>query len=109
MSNLFSYAVISIVSVSVIYGIIRAPALVKGPEILIFSPQNERVYSLPIKVYGRLLRSSVLSINDKQLYTDKYGNFSKTLSPPKGYTSIKIYTKDKKGREKTVYRNLIIK
>ena len=108
MNNLFSYTVIALVSVFVLYGIGRAPALIKGPEIILYTPKDNAVYSSPIKISGRLLRSSVLLINDKQLYTDKRGNFSQTLSPPKGYTSVKIYTEDKKGRERVIYRNLLI-
>ena len=45
MNNLFSYTVIALVSVFVLYGIGRAPALIKGPEIILYTPKDNAVYS----------------------------------------------------------------
>ena len=62
-----------------------------------------------VSIKGNAEKAIKITINDREIFVDKKGNFSEVLSPLDGYSIIKIYAKDKFGKEAHKTFNLIKK
>lgn len=81
------------------YGLFQARNLILGPEITVLTPTNGENLSNPlIIVSGSATNITLISLNDRQIFVDKQGNFSEKLLVPPGYTIIKLAAQDKFGR-----------
>jgi hypothetical protein len=81
------------------YGFFQARNLIVGPEINITSPKNgENLLNPLVTVAGSAVNISRISLDDRQIFVDKHGNFSEKLLVPSGYTIIKLAAQDKFGR-----------
>ncbi len=81
------------------YGLFQARNLINGPEISVSTPKNGENLSNPlIVVAGSANNITHISLNDRQIFVDKQGNFSEKLLVPSGYTIIKLEAQDKFGR-----------
>jgi hypothetical protein len=81
------------------YGLFQARNLIIGPEITILTPKNgENVTNPLVIVTGVAINITKISLDDRQIFVDKKGNFSEKLLVPSGYTIIKLVTQDKFGR-----------
>lgn len=82
----------------------------RGPRILISSPQNGFSTTTPaITVVGKAIHANNLTINDAGVPVDLAGNFTSRLILAPGYNIIKIAAKDSYARiiEKTIEINLV--
>ena len=50
------------------------------------------------EVSGVVKNARFLSINDRQIHPDKEGNFNDKLSVSSGYTEVKFFARDRRGR-----------
>jgi len=81
------------------YGFFQARNLISGPEIVVTSPQNGESLSDPlVTITGTATNITLISLDDRQIFVDKQGNFSEKLLVPPGYTIIKLAAQDKFGR-----------
>lgn len=69
---------------------------IKGPEIIIFEPQNGSALSTStVIVKGQALRIQEITFNNRPILIDEQGNFTETLLLFPGYNISVIYAKDK--------------
>jgi hypothetical protein len=81
------------------YGFFRVKDLIAGPVIELASPIDGATVSSPlVEVKGKAFRISLISLNNRQIFTDKNGNFREPLLLADGYNQIEIKAKDKFGR-----------
>jgi hypothetical protein len=81
------------------YALFQARNLIIGPEITILAPKNGDNLTNPLVIItGVATNITRISLNDRQIFVDKKGNFSEKLLVPAGYTIIKLAAQDKFGR-----------
>jgi hypothetical protein len=81
------------------YGFFQGRNLIIGPEIDIATPKNGEDISDPlINITGKATNITRITLNDRQIFVDKQGNFSEKMLIPVGYTIIKLAAHDKFGR-----------
>lgn len=75
---------------------------IDGPELTIAFPIDGYSTSSPlIKVHGGTERAQFISLNDRPIHIDEQGNWNETLLLQPGYTIIKMFVKDRFGREES--------
>ena len=81
------------------YGLFQARNFIKGPVILVSSPQtgNNATTSL-IRVEGLSANIAQISLDDRPIFVDKLGKFSEKLLLSPGYNIIKLRAQDRFGR-----------
>ncbi len=73
---------------------------IKGPTLVVMFPKDSYSTTSPtVTILGNAMHISNLSLNDKTIFTDEKGNFKETLLLSPGTSIIKIYAKDRYGRE----------
>ena len=81
------------------YGLFQARNFISGPKISVFTPINgENVLDPLVLITGSASNITRISLDDRQIFVDKQGNFSEKLLVPAGYTIIKLAAQDKFGR-----------
>ncbi len=99
--------VIVLLGLSVLYVLFQARFLITGPQIVLANEpgtqHNERVLSLE----GEAFNITHLWLNDRQIFTDKEGNFKEALVLENGYTITTLRAKDRYGRETSVVRSYV--
>jgi hypothetical protein len=83
-----------------IYGIFTARHFIQGPQIEVISPATGSLIQNPlIEIKGEARNVSFISLNDRPIFIDNKGVFKEKLLVPPGYSIMKIYAKDRFGRE----------
>jgi hypothetical protein len=81
------------------YGLFQARNIIIGPKISLATPENGESLSNPLVTIAGLAKNITrISLDDRQIFVDKQGNFSEKLLLPAGYTIIKLAAQDKFGR-----------
>ncbi len=83
-------------AIIIAYAVWNGRNLLLGPRIKVLStnfPEN------PITVRGLAKNVSFISLNDRQIYADKEGNFSEEVLLLPGYNIINISGRDRFGQE----------
>ncbi len=92
------------------YSLFQAQKLLAGPVIQIFTPQNGATYSQTlIEIDGQAKNIAYINLNDKQMFTDKNGNFSEKLLLSPGYNVVKLDAWDKFGKQTEKKLQLVLK
>ncbi len=90
------------------YALFQGRYVILGPRVVINFPKEEALVDI-----GTLLISGVatnithLSLNDRQIYTDKEGHFEEKLMAQEGINIIKLRALDRFGREKVTLLRVI--
>jgi len=85
--------------VVIAYGYFASRYLLEGPQVEVLSPANGiSVSDSLLTIKGVAKNISYISLNDKQIYVDRDGNFNEKLLLYPGYTIIKVKVKDRFGR-----------
>lgn len=82
------------------YGILESKALIEGPQITINSPLYGESYKksdIIIKGVGKNI--SKISLNDRNIFLDRDGNFIEKLLMYPGYNIINIKAEDRFGKQ----------
>lgn len=91
-----------------VYGIFTARHLIEGPIITVTSPANGAlVGNSLVEIQGNVQNISFITLNDRQIYADEKGNFKEKLLLYPGYSIMKLYAKDRFGREITKGLSLV--
>jgi hypothetical protein len=86
----------------VIYSVYTFWNYFDGPELVITFPKDGYTStSSLITVTGTTLRSQFISLNDRPIHIDEKGNWKETLPLNIGYTIIKVFVRDRFGREQS--------
>lgn len=81
------------------YGFFQARNIISGPKITVLTPKNgDSLASSLVAITGIASNITRISLDDRQIFVDKKGNFSEKLLVPPGYTIIKLAAQDKFGR-----------
>lgn len=91
------------------YGFWQSSQFIKGPTILIHSPQTGQAFTEPlVEIEGQALRIAKLYLNDNQIFTDDDGFFSESLLLLPGYNILTLRAEDGFERETTETLELIL-
>jgi len=82
------------------YSFFQSKELIFGADIQNVNIENGMTISEnPLLIKGNTKNAIFTSLNDKEIYIDKEGNFSEYVVLLNGYNAIKINTRDKFGNE----------
>ena len=109
--NPFKLSIIALVALIIIgYSYFQSRNLIRGPELLIGSPENGSTFSAPlVSIKGTASNISFLTLNNRQIYVDSAGNFNEQLLLSDGYNLWTIEAKDKFGRIVSKKLELVLK
>lgn len=103
------YLIGTVLLVLVIYGSIEAWPLITGPRLSVTSPaQNESFPSGIVTVKGSATRTAILTLNNVPLLRDQSGDFSSTLTFPRGGSILTFVATDRFGRNVTLIRTVFV-
>ncbi len=92
------------------YSLFQAHAIINGPVITVYSPQNGTVYTNTlIEIRGKVENVSYLNLNGKQIFTNSKGEFNEKLLLSPGYNILVLDAKDKFGKKTEKKLELILK
>ena len=90
------------------YSLFSARHIIKGPDIVIETPKNgEIVKDNFVEIKGKSENLNYITLNDRQIFIDDEGNFKEKLFLYSGENVLKMYGKDKFGREETQYIRVV--
>ena len=90
------------------YSLFSARHIIKGPTIVIETPENgELTKNNFVEIKGKSENINYITLNDRQIYIDDEGNFKEKLILYEGENTLKLYGKDKFGREVTKYLQVV--
>jgi hypothetical protein len=102
------FCTIFIAVIVVGYSLFSARHIIKGPTIVIETPQNgEQTKSNFVEIKGKSQNLNYITLNDRQIFIDDEGNFKEKLILYEGENTLKLYGKDKFGRETTKYLQIV--
>ena len=91
------------------YGSIEAWPLIAGPTLVISSPtHNETFPDGIVTVQGRAARATQLILDGAAVLHDQEGNFSSTLTFPRGGSILTFVATDRFGRTVTATRTIFV-
>jgi len=91
------------------YGLVEAWPLLAGPSLTITSPADNA--SFPggiVSIQGKAPRTAVLALNGSPVLHDQDGNFSSTLTFPRGGSILTFVATDRFGRKVTATRSIFV-
>jgi hypothetical protein len=97
--------VIAFFTLLVLYILFQARFVILGPQIEIDTPKdNAALTSNIVTVSGTAQNVAYLSLDGRQIYTDKSGHWSEKLIAPPGISILELTGRDRFGRqtEKTI-------
>ncbi|MDO8593882.1 MAG: hypothetical protein Q7R59_03225 [bacterium] len=103
------YLVGAVLIVLIGYGLIEAWPLIAGPALSIASPiQNAPYPGGIVSVRGRAARAATVILDGAPLLHDQNGNFSSTLTFPRGGSILTFVATDRFGRKVTETRSIFV-
>lgn len=107
---MIKYLIGAVLIVSALYGGMEAWPLVVGPRLVIDAPTRNAVFSDGIvTVRGKAVRTTQLTLNGALVVRDQKGNFSSTLTFPRGGSILTFVATDRFGKTVTATRNIFVK
>ena len=92
------------------YSFFQAQKILAGPVINVYTPQNGATYnSTLIEIDGQAKNIAYINLDDRQMFTDKDGNFSEKLLLSPGYNVVKLEAWDKFGKQTEKKLELVLK
>ena len=103
------YLIIGIVALFIVYGFIEALPLIQGPALTIASPvDNAAIDGGIVTVSGQVARVALFTLDGAPLLHDQNGNFSSTLTFPRGGSILTFVVADRFGRTITATRTIFV-
>ncbi len=103
------YLTFSVLCAIVLYGLVEAWPLMRGPALSITSPVNDGSFHDGIvAVSGRATRASVLTLNGAPILHEESGDFSSILTLPRGSSILTLVAVDRFGRRVTDTRTVFV-
>ena len=104
-----NYLIGAALFILVSYGGVEAWPLIMGPSLTVDVPaQNESFPSSIVTVQGRTSRVAELTINGALALYDQKGDFSSTLTFPRGGSILTFVATDRFGRQVTATRTIFV-
>ena len=89
------------------YFAFQARFLLQGPLITLVEPPDVVQTEPMINISGSAKNIVSLTLNDKPIYTDEFGNFNELLILENGNTIMTLRAKDRYGKERVVKRPFV--
>ena len=103
------YLTIAVLCVIALYGLIEAWPLLRGPELSITSPaENASFADGIVTVSGNAVRTVVLTLNGASILHEENGDFSSTLTLPRGSSILTLIATDRFGRRVSATRTVFV-
>jgi uncharacterized protein YfaP (DUF2135 family) len=103
------YLIILILFAFVGYGLIKAWPLISGPSLSVNFPQNGATITDGIAtVEGTAMRAAQLTLDGAPLLHEENGDFSTTLTFPRGSSILTFVAADRFGRTVTATRTIFV-
>ena len=106
---IYKMIVLVLVTAIVIYGFVISESFRKGPVVNVYSPINGDSVLNTVEVIGNVSGASYLTLNDRQIFVERDGDFEETISLPKGYNVLKLYARDNSNREVEKILHILVK
>jgi hypothetical protein len=103
------YLIGAVLLVLIAYGSVEAWPLISGPTLSIDSPKDNQAFpggTVPIQ--GVSLHAATLTLDNAPLLHDQNGNFSSTLTFPRGGSILTFTATDRFGRTVTATRSIFV-
>jgi hypothetical protein len=108
-STLSIAGIVTIVLTLGFYILYQSWNVIEGPEITLAFPEDGAVLLDPyIEVVGVAENISFISLNDLPISIDERGNFSEMMLLAPGYNILKLYARDRFGKETEVLRKMFV-
>ncbi len=103
------YLLFAVLLVFIGYGLVEAWPLIKGPSLSIFVPQNNATFPGGIvTVEGKAARAALLTLDGEPILHEENGNFSTTLTFPRGGSVLTFVATDRFGERVTATRTIFV-
>jgi len=103
------YLIGAILFVLIVYGLTEAWPLLSGPALSITSPTDNVPFpSGIVSIIGRVERASSVTLNGTALLHDQNGDFSSTLTFPRGGSILTFVATDRFGKTVTATRSIFV-
>ena len=103
------YLIGAILFVLIVYGLVEAWPLLAGPTLSITSPTDGAPFPGGIvSKIGRAERASAITLNGATMLHDQNGDFSSTLTFPRGGSILTFTVTDRFGRTVTEARSIFV-
>lgn len=89
------------------YVLFQARFIIEGPQISLTSDTPAVSQSRVVTLAGQARNIARMTLNGRQIYTDKYGNFKEALVLENGYTITTLQAEDRYGRTTTLSRSFV--
>jgi hypothetical protein len=108
-STLSITGIVTIVLTLGFYTLYQSRDVIVGPSIELLSPEDGAVLLDPyIEVAGVAENISFISLNDLPISIDERGNFSEMILLAPGYNILKLYARDRFGKETEMLREVFV-
>ena len=102
-------AIIALLIALVVYGFIEAWPLLSGPRITLSSPADGAIIDGgEVTIAGIATHTETLTLDSAPLLIEQNGNFSKTLTLPKGSVILLLTAADRFKRTTSVRRSVFV-
>lgn len=89
------------------YVLFQARLILEGPQIFLTGENSAISTSRMVTLQGHARNIVRMSLNGRQIYTDKYGNFKEALVLENGYTIATLEAEDRYGRETNLTKEFV--
>ena len=98
--NIRKRIVLVLFAAIIIYALWNGRNLIRGPQIDILSPKDGAVATeQTVKIEGLAKNVSFISLNGRQIFTDKEGLFNEEILPHRGYNIVEMTAEDRFGEK----------
>ena len=106
--NLLIYVCVALVlSAFVAYVVFQARFLIAGPQISLSTNASELQTQRQVVLEGEAQNIVRITLNGRQIYTDKDGNFKEALVLENGYTIATLQAEDRYGRTTSLTKTFV--
>ena len=106
---MINYLTVAVLFVLTSYGLLEAWPLIMGPTLSIASPTNNAPFpSGVVTVRGEAVRAARLTLDGTPVLRGEDGNFSSTLTFPRGGSILTFVAADRFGRTVTATRTIFV-
>ncbi|MFA5942749.1 MAG: hypothetical protein WC798_03710 [Candidatus Paceibacterota bacterium] len=103
------YFIFAILCLFAGYGLVKARPLIAGPKLFIESPANNTPFpNGMVTVSGKAERTALLTLNGRVMLREENGNFSSTLTLPRGGSILTFVADDRFGKRVTAIRSVFV-
>lgn len=100
-------ALIAVLSVMLLYILFQARFLIAGPELSLIDEPATVQNSQVVNLRGQASNITRISLNGRQIFTDKAGYFDEALVLENGYTVATIQATDRYGRNQRIVKEFV--